>query len=55
MDTPEAIYTIPSRKALTPLVRNVRSLTRRSQHKTLAYLLRRLNPVLRGWCIYFRH
>jgi RNA-directed DNA polymerase len=22
---------------------------------TLADLLRRLNPVLRGWCIYFRH
>jgi RNA-directed DNA polymerase len=51
----KAIYTIPSRKALTSLMRKVRSLTRRSQHKTLADLLRRLNPVLRGWCTYFRH
>jgi hypothetical protein len=24
-------------------------------HRTLADLLRRLNPVLRGWCTYFRH
>ena len=33
----------------------VRSLTRRAKHRTLADLLRRLNPVLRGWCNYFRH
>jgi len=51
----KAIYTTPSRKALTSLMRKVRSLTRRSQHKTLADLLHRLNPVLRGWCTYFRH
>ena len=25
------------------------------RHRTLADLLRRLNPVLRGWCNYFRH
>ena len=33
----------------------VRRLTRRKRHRTLADLLRRLNPVLRGWCNYFRH
>jgi RNA-directed DNA polymerase len=33
----------------------VRTLTRRAKHRTLADLLRRLNPVLRGWCSYFRH
>ena len=33
----------------------VRALTRRSRHRTLADLLRQLNPVLRGWCNYFRH
>ena len=33
----------------------VRSLTRRHKHRTLAALLRRLNPVLRGWCNYFHH
>ena len=26
-----------------------------TRHRTLADLLRRLNPVLRGWCNYFRH
>jgi RNA-directed DNA polymerase len=51
----KTIYTYPSRKALTSLMNKVRSLTRRSQHKTLADLLHRLNPVLRGWCTYFRH
>ena len=33
----------------------VRTLTRRAKHRTLADLLRRLNPTLRGWCTYFRH
>jgi RNA-directed DNA polymerase len=33
----------------------VRTLTRRHRHRTLADLLRQLNPVLRGWCNYFRH
>ena len=50
-----AIYTYPSKKALASIKDRVRSLTRRSMHQTLAVLLRRLNPVLRGWCHYFRH
>ena len=37
------------------MVDKVRSLTRRAKHRTFADLLRRLNPVLRGWCNYFRH
>ena len=51
----KAIYTYPSRKALASLIGKVRTLTRREHHRTLADLLRRLNPVLRGWCTYFRH
>jgi RNA-directed DNA polymerase len=50
-----AIYTYPSKKALAAIVDKVRTLTRRRNHRTLADLLRRLNPVLRGWCNYFRH
>ena len=50
-----AIYTYPSKKALASVVAKVRSLTRRAQNRMLADLLRRLNPVLRGWCNYFRH
>ena len=37
------------------MVDKVRTLTRRAKHRTLADLLHRLNPVLRGWCNYFRH
>ena len=50
-----AVYTYPSKKALASVMEKVRSLTRREKHRTLADLLRRLNPVLRGWCAYFRH
>jgi RNA-directed DNA polymerase len=51
----KAIYTYPSKKSLASIVGKVRTLTRRAKHRTLADLLRRLNPVLRGWCNYFRH
>ena len=50
-----AVYTYPSKKSLASVMDKVRSLTRRAKHRTLADLLRRLNPVLRGWCNYFRH
>ncbi|MBF6558413.1 MAG: group II intron reverse transcriptase/maturase [Acidimicrobiales bacterium] len=49
------VYTYPSKKALASIVDRVRALTRRSSHPTLAALLRQLNPVLRGWCAYFRY
>lgn len=49
------VYTYPSKKALGSIIDKVRTLTRRSAHRTLADLLRRLNPVLRGWCNFFRH
>jgi RNA-directed DNA polymerase len=54
-DGAKALYTYPSKKALASVVDKVRRLTRRAQHRTLADLLHRLNPVLRGWCNYFRH
>ena len=50
-----AIYTYPSKKSLAAIKDKVRTLTRRAKHRTLAELLRRLNPVMRGWCNYFRH
>jgi RNA-directed DNA polymerase len=51
----KAVYTYPSKKSLASIKDKVRSLTRLRRHRTLADLLRRLNPVLRGWCNYFRH
>ena len=50
-----AVYTYPSKKALLSIMAKVRSITRREKHRTLADLLRILNPVLRGWCNYFYH
>ena len=51
----KAVYTYPSKKSLASIMGKVRRLTRRRHHRTLSDLLRRLNPVLRGWCNYFRH
>ena len=50
-----AVYTYPSKKALLSIMAKVRSITRREKHRTLADLLKTLNPVLRGWCNYFYH
>lgn len=50
-----SVYTYPSKKALLSVMAKVRALTRKDQHHGLADLLGRLNPVLRGWCAYFRH
>jgi hypothetical protein len=49
------VYTYPSKKALAAVIGRVRALTRRTAHPSLAALLRQLNPVLLGWCTYFKH
>ena len=49
------VYTYPAKKALAAIIARVRALTRRTAHPSLAALLRQLNPVLRGWCTYFKH
>ena len=49
------VYTYPSHAALMAVKAKVRALTEGSTDQSLATLLRRLNPVLRGWANYFRH
>ncbi len=51
------IYTYPSKKSLHSIIGKVRHITRRSgsPYVSLEALLRHLNPVIRGWCMYFRH
>ena len=49
------IYTYPSKTALAAIKAKVRALTQGNTNQTLANLLSRLNPVLRGWANYFRH
>ena len=49
------IYTYPSRPSLAAVMRRVKQITRDGHDQRLDQLLHRLNPVLRGWCAYFRH
>ena len=49
------VYTYPSQRSLASVKAKVRQITRRGHNQTLEQLLQRLNPVLRGWCAYFRH
>ena len=50
------VYTFPSRKAFESIKRRVKALTRHTTTSlSLSQLLRRLNPLLRGWTNYFRH
>jgi len=51
----QAVYTYPSRQALSAVMSKVRAATRRQKHRTLAELLLALNRVIGGWCSYFRH
>jgi RNA-directed DNA polymerase len=49
------VYTFPSPKAFEAVKRAVKALTRRHTRPwSLAQLLTHLNPILRGWCNYFR-
>ena len=50
------VYPHPSNAALAAVKRRVKTLTGRSTIRLdLAFLLRHLNPVLRGWAAYFRY
>ena len=50
------VYTYPSKAALAAIKDKVRTITRKiGTNKPLTVLLRRLNPVLRGWANFFRY
>lgn len=50
------IYTYPSKKSLASIVGKVRRITSRSTtYVSLEKMLKHLNLVVRGWCMYFRH
>jgi RNA-directed DNA polymerase len=49
------VYTYPAKKALRAICRKVKKICRGTNvDGPLPVLLHRLNPVLRGWCAYFR-
>jgi RNA-directed DNA polymerase len=49
------VYTYPSKPSLQTVKAKVKAITRTGHDQTLDQLLHRLNPVLRGWCAYYRH
>jgi RNA-directed DNA polymerase len=49
------VYTYPSKAALAKVIGKVREATGRNKARNLANLIYTLNPVIRGWCMYFRH
>ena len=49
------LYIYPSKTSLAGVKAKVRVLTQGNTNQTLANLLQRLNPLLRGWANYFRH
>jgi RNA-directed DNA polymerase len=49
------VYTYPSKTSLRKVMATVKRLCRQGRNEPLSELLRRLNPVLRGWTNYFRH
>lgn len=48
------VYTYPSKRSLQAVKAKVKKITRSDYNQSLGQLLHRLNPVLRGWCAYFR-
>jgi RNA-directed DNA polymerase len=49
------VYTYPAKKALAAICRKVKAACRGTGvNQPLSVLLHRLNPMLRGWCAYFR-
>lgn len=49
------IYTWPSKKSVDSIKAKVRVATRQGRNQPLLTLLKRLDPILRGWTMYFRH
>lgn len=52
--TKQFVYTYPAKKALKAITVKVKKTCRTDINRPLPALLHRLNPVLRGWCNYFR-
>ncbi len=48
------VYTYPSKRSLAAVKAKVKQIARSDHNQPLGQLLHRLNPVLRGWCAYFR-
>ncbi|MGW0577935.1 group II intron reverse transcriptase/maturase, partial [Streptomyces sp. NPDC002920] len=48
------VYTYPAKKSVKAIAHKVKTACRTDVNQPLPILLRQLNPMLRGWCAYFR-
>jgi RNA-directed DNA polymerase len=49
------VLTIPSKPALAGVMRKIKQATKTGTSRTVGQVLRKLNPILRGWAAYFRY
>jgi len=49
------VHTIPSKQALAGVMRKIKQATKTGTSRTVGQVLRKLNPILRGWAAYFRY
>lgn len=49
------VYTFPSRKSVRSVKAKIRALTHKTSQQELEETLVRINQIVRGWALYFRH
>ena len=49
------VLTIPSKQALAGVMHKIKQATKTGEPRALGQVLRKLNPILRGWAAYFRY
>jgi RNA-directed DNA polymerase len=54
-DGRRVVLTIPSKQALAGVMHKIKQTTKTGTSRTLGQVLRKINPILRGWAAYFRY
>ena len=54
-DGRRVVLTIPSKQALAGVMHKIKQATKTGTSRTVGQVLRKLNPILRGWAAYFRY
>jgi len=49
------VLTTPSKQALAAVMHKIKQATKTGTSRTLGQVLRKINPILRGWAAYFRY
>jgi RNA-directed DNA polymerase len=49
------VLTIPSKQALAGVMHKIKQATKTGTSRTVGQVLRKINPILRGWAAYFRY